>query len=110
LRQKFATVGMDLDTVVFGSANATVGGSPVGILALRIPGQDTNKLIQDYQLISPLDEGDTLSEEMIGGKNVAVVRSAAGDANEWMYANGDIFWSINTSDQHEAEAVFTALP
>ena len=110
MRQTFATIGIDLDKVVFGSATATVSGSSVGIQALRIPGQDASKLIQNYALFSSTNAGDTVSKETIGGKNVTVVRSEGGFASTWMYANGDLMWSVNTSDQKEAEAVFTALP
>jgi hypothetical protein len=110
MRQTFATIGIDLDTVVMGSANATVDGSSVGILAIRVPGQDANKVIQNYALLNPENTEDTVSQETIGGKNVAVVRSAGGQASTWAYATGDIMWSVNTSDQKEAEAVFAALP
>jgi hypothetical protein len=109
-RQTFAALGIDLDTVVFGSATATVNGSPVGIQAFRVPGQDAGKLIQNYALLSSNNEGDTLKQETSGGKSVSVVRSADGFASTWMYANGDILWLVSTSDQTEAAAVFSALP
>jgi hypothetical protein len=108
-RQKFATIGINLDTVVFGSASATVSGSTVQILALRVPGQDASKLIQDYALFSPLATGEALSQETSGGKNVSVVRDAGGTASFWMYASGDILWQVNTSDPTAAAAVFAAL-
>ena len=110
MRQNFATIGIDLDKVIMGSANATVSGSVVGIQAYRIAGQDANKWIQNYALISPLETGETLSKETSGGKNVSVVRDAAGDASTWIYANGEIVWSVETSDPEQAAAVFTALP
>lgn len=111
LRTILAAIGLNLDTMVFGSATATVNGSTVGILALRVPGQDANKLIQNYGLIpSALSSGDVLSKETVGGKSVTVVRDVGGVASIWMYASGDILWEVNTSDQKEAEAVFAALP
>jgi hypothetical protein len=109
MSQAFAAVGIDLNSVVVGSANATVGGSTVGIFAFRLPGQDASKLIQNYLLLSSSNEGDKLSPETVGGKNVTVVRDSAGYASTWMYANGDILWTVNTSNQKEAEAVFAAL-
>lgn len=109
-REAFTALGIDLDKVVFGSAQASVNGSSVSFQAFRVPGQDAGKLIQDYSLLSPSDTGDTLTQETVGGKNVSVVRSADGYASTWMYANGDIMWSVNTSDQDEAAAVFAALP
>jgi hypothetical protein len=111
-RQTLASMGMNLDTVTVGFATATVSGSPVAFQAIRVPGQDANKLIQNYaQLdLTAFNQGDTLSKETVGGKNVSVIRSSAGYASTWMYANGDILWQLNTSDQQAAEAVFTALP
>jgi hypothetical protein len=109
-RQALAAVGINLDTVIFGTATATVDGSPVSFQAIRVPGQDANKLIDAYKLITPLEEGETLNKETVGGKNATVVRSADGYASTWLYASGDIVWSLDTSDAKEAEAVFAALP
>jgi hypothetical protein len=110
IRQTLSAIGIDLNTIVFGTATATVNGSSVGIEALRVPGQDANKLIQNYLILSTNNQGDTLSQETISGKNVTVVKSATGLAKTWMYATGDIMWSVSTSHQAEAEAVFAALP
>lgn len=109
MRQAFATIGIDANTIVVGSANATVSGSTVGIFAIRVPGQDATKLIQNYSIFSAANQGDKLSAETAGGKNVTVVRDSAGYASTWMYATGDILWTVNTSDQKEAAAVFAAL-
>src|SRR5450759_2254122 len=109
-RQTLSAIGIDLNTIVFGYGTATVNGSSVGIQALRIPGQDANKLIQNYLLFSSSNQGDTLSKETIGGKNVTVVRSSTGFASAWLYATGDIAWEVSTSSQDEAAAVFAALP
>ena len=111
LRTIFAGIGLNLDAMVFGSATATVSGSSVGILALRVPGQDANKLVQNYAMIpSALKSGDVLSKETVGVKSVTVVRDVGGTASTWMYANGDILWQVESSNQDEAAAVFTALP
>jgi len=111
VRTIFAGIGLNLDTMVFGSATATVSGSSVGIVALRVPGQDANKLIQNYAMIpSALKSGDVLSKETVGGKSVTVVRDVGGFASTWMYANGDILWEVDSTNQDEAAAVFTALP
>jgi len=111
LRTIFAGIGLNLDAMVFGSATATVSGSSVGIVALRVPGQDANKLVQNYAMIpSALKSGDVLSKETVGGKSVTVVRDVGGTASAWMYANGDILWQVESSNQDEAAAVFTALP
>jgi hypothetical protein len=111
LRTIFAGIGLNFDAMVFGSAQATVSGSSVQIVAVRVPGQDANKLVQNYAMIpSALSSGDTMSQATVGGKNVTVVKSATGTASNWMYANGDILWEVSTSNQAEAAAVFTALP
>src|SRR5882672_3797722 len=39
-RQALAGVGIDLNAVLLGDANATVDGSSVGIQAVRVPGMD----------------------------------------------------------------------
>ena len=109
-RQALAAVGINLDTVIFGSATATIAGSPVSFQAIRVPGQDANKLVDAYKLITPLEEGETLSKETVGGKSATVVRSADGYASTWLYAKGDIVWSLDTSSAEEAAAVFAALP
>ncbi len=116
IRQGLATIGIDLNTVVFGDAMADVTrtgdqyGSTVEIEAFRVPGQDARKLIPNYALFLSHSEGDTLSQETVSGKNISVLRDPTGSsANHWMYANGDILWLV-PGDQWKAEAVFTALP
>ena len=112
ISQAFNAIGIDLNSVILGSAVATVNGSPVNIFAFRVPGQDAGKMIQGYAVLSAgnANAGDKLSVETVGGKNVTVVRDAAGVASDWLYANGDVLWSINSSDKPDAEAVFAALP
>lgn len=104
-----ATIGIDVQTAVFGSATATVDGSLVGINAFRVPGHDAATLIPLREL-SWVNDGDVLAQETVGGKSVTVGRSPNGYAGRWMYANGDTLWVLSTSDPDEAEAVFTALP
>ena len=108
--QALSTIGMDINTVVLGSAEATVNGSSVVISAYRIPGQDANKYIDNYAVFSPLTSGQVLSKETVGGKSVTVVRDSSGYASTWLYASGDIAWSVDSSDVAEATAVFAALP
>lgn len=104
-----ATIGIDVQTAVIGSATATVDGALVGINAFRVPGHDAATLIPLRELFSSVNEGDVVAEETVGGKSVMVVRSEGGYASHWMYANGDTLWVLSTSDADEAEAVFTAL-
>jgi hypothetical protein len=107
--QALSTLGMDINTAVFGSATATVNGSSVGISAFRMPGQDANKLVDNYAVFSPLTAGQVLSKETVGGKSVTVVRDSSGYASTWLYASGDIVWSVDSSDVAEATAVFAAI-
>lgn len=108
--QGFAAAGIDMNAVIVGFATATAAGSSVNIFALRVPGQDAGKLIQSYTLISTSNAGDKLSAETVGGKSVSVFRDSSGTASDWLYANGDILWTVNTSNQKQAEAVFAAVP
>ena len=109
-RQALAGVGIDLNAVLLGNANATVDGSPVGIQAVRVPGMDAGKLVPIYVLFSASSSGDKVTQETSGGKSVSILRDDAGYASAWMYPSGDILWVVNSSDGKEAAAVFTALP
>lgn len=101
-----ATIGIDVQTAVFGSATATVDGELVGINAFRVPGHDAATLIP----LRVVNDGGVLTQETVGGKSVTVARSATGTVLRWMYANGDTLWLPFTSRANEAEAVFAALP
>jgi hypothetical protein len=105
-----SAAGMDINTMLFGNATATVGTSMVNFSALRVPGQDATKLIPIYLLVASADPTDKLTQETSGGKNVSVLRDSGGYASEWLYANGDILWTISTSSADSAAAVFSALP
>ena len=109
-RQSLAAVGIDMNTVLDGSATANVDGSPVSFTAIRVPGQDASKIIPIYIALSASNQGDKVTQETNGGKSVSVVRSATGYASGWLYANGDILWAVDTSDQTKAGAVLSALP
>jgi hypothetical protein len=109
IRQALAKVGIDIDTVTFGSATTTVNGASVGIVALRIPGQDAGRLIQNYALISPSNATDVLTPETVGGKSATKITGSDGTVSGWMYASGDTLWQVNTTDVAEAAAVFSAL-
>jgi len=109
IRGAFANVGVDLEWVVYAHANASVFDGFVGILALRIPGQDASVMTPVLVQINTQNEGDVLTQETVGGKSVSVMRSEGGYASNWYYAHGDVLWSINTASQNEAEAVFSSL-
>jgi len=110
IRQTLAAIGANLDTLTFGTATATVNGSSVSITALRTPGQDASRLIQNYGALSTDNATDVLTPETIGGKNATRITTSDGTLSGWMYATGDTLWQVNSTDQAEAAAVFSALP
>jgi hypothetical protein len=109
-RQSLAGVGIDVNAVLYGTATANVDGSPVSFTAIRVPGQDASKIIPIYIALSASNQGDKVTQETSGGKSVSVVRSANGYASGWLYANGDILWAVDVSDEKKAAAVLSALP
>jgi hypothetical protein len=111
MRADMTAIGVNLDTLIVGFGQATVGTSTVQIEATRAPGVDANQLIPAAAKLSVNDPAtDKITSENVGGKSVSVVRDQGGYAISWLYAHDDTIWEINTSNQDEAAAVFTALP
>lgn len=111
LRADMTAIGVNLDTLIVGFGQATVGTETVQIEATRAPGVDANKILPAAAQLSVNDpDTDKITTENVGGKSVSVVRDAGGYASSWLYAHDDIIWEINTSSQDEATAVFSALP
>ena len=110
-RADMTAIGVNLDTLIVGFGQATVGTSTVQIQATRAPGVDANKILPAAAQLSVNDpDTDKITTETVGGKSVSVVRNAGGYASSWLYAKDDVIWELNTSSQDEAAAVFTALP
>ena len=110
MRADMAAIGVNMDTLIVGFGQATVGTSMVQIEATRAPGVDANKLLPVAAKLSANDATDKVTTETVGGKSVSVVRDEGGYASSWLYAHDDIIWQVHTSSQDEAAAVFTALP
>jgi hypothetical protein len=111
MRADMTAIGVNLDTLIVGFGQATVGTSTVQIEATRAPGVDANKILPAAAQLSVNDpDTDKITTENVGGKSVSVVRDQGGYASSWLYAHDDIIWEINTSSQDEAVAVFSALP
>jgi hypothetical protein len=111
MRADMTAIGVNLDTLIVGFGQATVGTSTVQIEATRAPGVDANKILPAAAQLSVNDPAtDKITTETVGGKSVSVVRDQGGYASSWLYAHDDIIWQVHTSSQDEATAVFTALP
>ena len=111
MRADMTAIGVNLDTLIVGFGQATVGTSTVQIEATRAPGVDANKLLPAAAQLSVNDPAtDKVTTENVGGKSVSVVRDQGGYASSWLYAHDDIIWQVQTSSQDEAAAVFAALP
>ena len=111
MRADMTAIGVNLDTLIVGFGQATVGTSMVQIEATRAPGVDANKILPAAAQLSVNDPAtDKITTETVGGKSVSVVRDQGGYASSWLYAHDDIIWQVHTSSQDEAAAVFTALP
>jgi hypothetical protein len=110
-RADMTAIGVNLDSLIVGFGQATVGTSTVQIQATRAPGMDASKILPAAAQLSVNDpQTDKITTETVGGKSVSVVRDAGGYASSWLYAKDDIIWQLNTSSQDEAAAVFSALP
>lgn len=109
-RADMTAIGVNIDTLVIGLGQATVGTSTVQIQATRAPGMDASKLLPVAAQLSIENPTDKVTTETVGGKSVSVVRDEGGYASSWLYAKDDIIWQVQTSSQDEAAAVFTALP
>jgi hypothetical protein len=110
-RADMTAIGVNIDSLVVGFGQATVGTSTVQIQATRAPGVDASKLLPVAAQLSMNDPAtDKVTTETVGGKSVSVVRDQGGYASSWLYAKDDVIWELNTSSQDEATAVFSALP
>jgi hypothetical protein len=109
-RADFAAIGVNLDTLILGLGQATVGTSMVQIEATRAPGMDAVQLLPVAAKMSEESPTDKVTTETVGGKSASVVRDEGGYAILWLYARDDIIWQVHTSSQEVADAVFAALP
>jgi len=112
--QAMSGIGVDPNTLTGGNGTATVDGSTVSISAIHTPGVDANRFIQIFpqltQLFSPEDQPPTLGQTTIAGKNVATLTDASTGDVSYLYANGDVVWSVSSTDMNEVTQVLSALP
>jgi len=112
--QAMTSIGVDPNTLTEGEATASVNGNDVQFSAIHTVGVDANRFIQAMPqlsvLFSPEDQPPTLGQATIGGKNVTTLTDPSTGDVSYLYANGDVVWSVNSADQAEVEAVLSALP
>src|SRR5688500_4701526 len=86
-------VGLDLNSMSFGTANVTVNDETVQIQALRTAGADAGRFLQAFEafsdLFNPDDPLPTLTQATIGGKNVTLATDEDGDVT-YLFVSGDI--------------------
>ncbi len=101
--------GIDPNSITFGTAQCTVGGSSESIQARRSPGGDANRFIQSLAAIAQATGSPiTLTPATVAGKNVQVANP--GDSADYYYANGDTAWFLSGVDATTAATILTALP
>ena len=113
--QALTSIAVDPNTLTEGTATATVNGNSVQFEAIHMPGADANRFIQIWPqvtvLFSPEDQPPTLGQASIGGKSVSTLTDPSTGDVTYLYANGDVVWSVSSAAaQAEVAAVLTALP
>jgi hypothetical protein len=106
--------GLNLTTMSFGSAKATVDGESVDLNAFRTPSADATTLVQSLALIVAQTGNagalqGTATTANIGGKNVYVWTDSDG-AKSYAYASGDTLITFNSVTDSQATKILTALP
>jgi hypothetical protein len=101
--------GIDPNSITFGTASATVGGSSATIQAIRSPGGDANRFIQALAAVAQATGSPiVLSPANVGGKSVQVANP--GDSADYYYPNGDTAWFLSGMDPTTAGTILAALP
>lgn len=101
--------GIDPNSITFGTASATVGGSSATIQAIRSPGGDANRFIQALAAVAQATGSPiVLSPANVGGKSVQVANP--GNSADYYYPNGDTAWFLSGMDPTTAGTILAALP
>jgi hypothetical protein len=107
--------GSGLEQMSIANASATVDDEEVQITAIRIPGQDANLIITNFdafaRAIGMEDAADrpTITPANIGGKNAYISTDADGDVS-YGFASGDVFFTVSDVTQEQAAIIFAAIP
>jgi hypothetical protein len=105
--------GVPITSLSLAQAKASVDGNDVEIDALRAPGTDANILATALVRINAVlndETAGTLSQKTVGGKNVYVALDSDGNVDSYSYASGDVLFVLNSADESEAAAIFSAIP
>ncbi len=108
------TGGID-PNFAYASADATVEGEMVDIIAFRTPGADAGLMIQNFGMLilvlggDPADNQGTMASANIGGKNVTVRTDADGDIS-YLYPRGDVLFGFFNASESQAATILAALP
>lgn len=106
--------GLDVNTLTFASAHATVKGDDVEIVALRTPGRDANTIIQNFgPLARAFGNADpspaALTAATYGTRTVSVSTNAQG-GRTILYAGGDTAFVLTNVSDDAAATIVEALP
>jgi len=105
--------GLNIATMSFGSAKATVDGEEVELNAFRTPGQDANAIVEALATIAAqsgtaINPGDVTATN-ISGKNVFVWTDEDG-AKGYGYPSGDTLVMFDEVTDSQAAKILAALP
>ena len=114
----FNTFGVDFGKVSFGSASYEVDDDTVQLTALRTPGGDANKIIQNYSLLAGVfntapgataEPVPALTQSNIGGKNITLATDQDGNVT-FLYVSGDTLFSWDGTTDAQNTKIAAALP
>lgn len=109
---KLNEAGLDISTISFGTASATVNDETVQIQAIRTAGADAARFMQAYEALNGLFSPDqplpTLTQATIGGRNVTVSTDEDGEVT-YLYVSGDVLWIVAGVDESSAATILAAL-
>jgi hypothetical protein len=88
------------------------GGESSTVGAIRIAGADEETLENEFRnTVEDAEEGAVeLEEEDIGGKDVWTGFDEESQSNVYFYAASDVLFFVQTTDEAQAEEVFSQLP
>lgn len=118
MSQALNAVGIDLATLSFGSALASVDGTEVRLQALRTPNADAARLVENYPAIvgafgdafgSSPPPGPTTTQSIIGGKQATVVAYSDGNRTV-LYVDGDTMFIVDNTTGSQDTKILAALP
>lgn len=97
----------------FASASDPTNTLTGGILAFKVSGADTARLLGGIVSVeqSDLGAGATTRQAKIGGKGVTIVSVGTGpNDTEWIYGRNDVVFVVHADDEARATAFLQALP